>query len=252
MRIRLIFILAFFTLTCQGQEKIQGYIGLSQQWVNDFSYTSSKLEAGPSFSIGKGALTIFASYQYYGNLSTQNLSYEDVKAFRFTSQLLGGGINYRINDLSKFYSPVFGFSIVTEISSNYSGKRLGIRNYNEKGEFFFIPTEKIGKIYSTSGENILFHNTYTYLSTPIIANFFFDNRFKISHGLFINLGIGFSIEKRSVHYKEWSPNEKEPETNLGNLNPSEDIHGEIKIINNLNFCFGINYTFPFKLKNEKQ
>jgi len=88
------------------------------------------------------------------------------------------------------------------------------------------------------------------LSTSLIANLFFENSFKIKNGLSINIGIGLSIARRSVHYKQWYFSEDEPETIIGELDSSEYSHGEIKKFNNLNFRFGIQYIFSFRSKKD--
>lgn len=252
MRLLIILISTFTALTCFNQERLKGYVGLTQQSLTDFSYVETQIETGLSILFKKGLLTFFGTYHYYGNLTIQGDDDEYISKYKFTSHLIGGGIKYRVNKSSRFYSPVFGFSIMTEVASNYSGKRLGISNYSENGEFIFRPSDRIGEIYdyNWNGTTPQYYNTYIYLSTPLIANLFFENSFKIKNGLFVNIGIGLSLARRSVHYKQWYFNEEEPATIIGELDASEYSHGEIKNLKNLNLSFGIQYIFSFKSKQD--
>jgi|SRR5690554_54789 len=250
MKTILISIFIVLHLTCYSQVRIKTYVGLSQQWLSDFSYTESQVETGLSLVLKKGVISFFGAYHYYGNLSIRGDDEEYIPMYKFTSHLVGGGFKYRVNKISRFYSPVFGFSLVTEFASNYRGGRLGISNYDEKGELFFRPSNRISEIYNSNGTTPLFYNTYIYLSTPLIANLFFENSFTISNGLSLNIEIGLSIAKRSVHYKQWNYNEEEPDTIIGELNSSAYSHGEIKNLKNLNFNFGIQYIFSFTPKKD--
>lgn len=252
MRILLICISVVIVLPCFGQDKLKAYVGLSQQALSDFSYTETQVELGLSISLTKGEISFFGAYHYYGNLSLFDDYGKQMPQYKLASQLMGGGIKYRVNKLSRFYSPIFGLSIVSEVSSNYRGERLAISNYEEKGEFFFRPSNRIGEIYdyNWSGTTPIYSNTYIYLSTPSILNFSFDNSFRIKNGLSINVGIGLSIARRSVHYKQWNYNEEEPPTVVGELNSTEYSFGEIKTLKNIYFTFGIKYVFSFKSKKE--
>jgi hypothetical protein len=240
------------TLPCFGQEKLNGYVGLSQQVLSDFTYTETEVELGISLALKKSEILFFGTYLYFGNLSLQDDVGEQIPQYKFNSNLLGGGIKYRVNKLSRFYSPIFGFSVVSEVSSNYSGERLAISNYEEEGEFIFRPSNRIGEIYNFNwnGTTPMYYNTYIYLTTPLIVNLSFENSFKIKNGLSINVGIGLSIAKRSVHYKQWNSNEEEPPTIVGELNTAEHSYGEIKTLKNIYFTCGIQYVFSFKSKKE--
>lgn len=244
MKAVLIFVLLLFNFyVCHSQEKVKGYIDVSQN-LHSIIYTETNISFGINFPLETGSISLFGNYEYGGNWKIHS-PYADriVPAYKLDYHFLGGGVKYRILKKSKFYSPTIQLTALTEIVSHYRGNYIVRSDFNSEG-FFFQPTNYYSEPYVYGYPKGYIKEIFYYVSTPFIGSILIGNEFKIYKELNVNLGIGFSMRGVKVRYKSWNTYESEPKADISNPYSLEGISW-LKI---LDLSFGLNYTFSFKKK----
>lgn len=255
---RILIIISMFCITnSYAQEKIKGFVGLSQNSDYNFITTESNLNFGIDYDFtDAGGASFFGIYAYGGVIgySTMTYLYKDFTKYQLDYHLLGGGIKIRFGGRDKLYNPSLRVSFLTEISSKYRGEKL-IGSVSENKEVRFSPTDHIYEVkkplYGGSGGPMIFQNylSYHYISTPLVASFFFGNEFKVADNLHINLGIGYLFRAFRFYKNEWKLDETEPEVKITQTHSlKETNYGKIETYGYLEFELRINYTFSFNKK----
>lgn len=253
MKTFLSFILLFFTITCFGQEKVNGYVELYQTVNFATTNTETNLSFGVNFNLQKGSTLLFGSYAYGGVVDCDDFDFyhKYFSAYQLDYHLLGGGIKLRFRNKDKLYSPTLKVTLFTEIASKYRGKEL-ISGGNRA---LFDPTSYHYPIFNKnySPPKVIGHAAFDYISTPLIGSFLLGNEFKIYDDLFINIEVGYLFRFFRYKYKKWLLDETEPVTEITQTHRLKDTSkGTTEFEGYLEFGFGINYFFSFhKNKNKK-
>ena len=246
-----IFILILFPLFAQN--KIKGYAELSQS-AHTIAYTETNLSIGVALAVGHGTFSIFGLYQFGGNWKNK-----EILSYGMNYHLLGGGFKYRILKESKIYSPTIQLSASTEVHSSYRGKYL--RTHPHLIDYHFTPSNSYSTKYTSSGGQPSYPSynfTYYYVSTPLVANILIGHEFRLTEGLFFNLGLGYSIRAVKVRNKSWSVKSEEPPSDISKPNSlkydSYSFEGiilkDIAWMHIIDLNVGLNYTFPLKKKKK--
>lgn len=240
-RLTILFFTFFISFSLLSQ-KPKGYVALYQTSDLFFNLTETNLDLGISFPLNRGVISFMVSYKYGGNVG-----FDSIPAYKMDYHLFGGGLKYRLLDRTKRYSPTIRLSVLTEIRSNYRGKKLGNHNYGENFEFF--PWNEIGKDYHYDGSGIsgVTNSAFDYISTPLMGGVFIGNELRIIKTLYLNLEIGYQFRAVRIKYKEWSGYQEEPLTPIIETHKLKTTeNGKVGFAHYFEFSVGISYTFPFK------
>src|SRR5690554_498121 len=197
MKTLLLSIFLISTLICHSQERLKGLIDFSQNVNSGLNITESNLNFGIDYAFTNSSISVFGTYGYGGVFDYEGVfNYKKgFYAFKLDYHLLGGGVKLRLRARDKLYNPAFKVTLLTEIASKYRGGKITASG-SESKNVDFSPTDHIYEIkkplYGGSGGPIIFQNyrSYHYISTPLIGSFFFENEFKATDNLYINLGVG--------------------------------------------------------------
>lgn len=263
MRLLLISLLIFYPTCYYSQERLHGYIGVSQMANyrlklpdKGFTDTESNLHFGLNLDLINASVSFFGSYAYGGVVNYTNFKafHKNFSPYQLDYHLLGVGVRLRLRNKDKFYSPIMKASFLTEVYSNYRGKKL-IGSVSDNKEVYFSPTDRIyenkNPKYGGSGGPLIFENYYSfnYISTPLVGSFFVGNELKLSSDLYLNIGIGYLFRVFRFYKNEWELNESEPEVDITDTHSlKENKYGKIETVGSLEFEVGLSYTFSFKPK----
>lgn len=259
MRRFLLAIFLFSTLMSYSQEKLKGFIDFSQNVNYGLTITESNLNFGVDYAFTNTSISVFGTYGYGGVFDYVGLpNYnKNFSAFQLDYHLLGGGAKLRLRGKDKLYRPTFKATFITEIASKYRGGKIeGVGNSSLlNNEVYFSPTDHIYEIKNwvqgSHGGSYVFQNyrSYHYISTPLVGSFFFENEFKATDNLYINLGIGYLVRIFRFYKNEWGLNETMPKVEIIETHSfNESSYGKIETYDYLEFELGISYLFSFKSK----
>jgi len=264
MKTFLLAIFLFLTLMCYGQEKMKGFIDLSQNFnyrlnipLKGFTNTKSNLTFGIDYKLTNTSISAFGTYAYGGVVNYTNFPtfHNSFSAYQLDYHLMGGGIKLRFRGRERLYSPTFKVIFLTEIASKYRGGKI-IASVSENREVYFSPTDRIYKSKKpssngTGGSITPHYYTFNYISTPLIGVFYLGNEFKVTDNLNINIGIGYLFRAFRFYKNEWGLSETEPKVGIIQTHSlKETNYGEIEIEGYLEFEFGLSYFFSFKSKKQ--
>ena len=214
-----------------SQKEIQLAVELSNTYSSSrffrFSkgtYNSTRLAIGSRFNTNNGNVTLYGMYEFSGFVQQQSM-------YILQSHLLGGGINYRILNNEKRFSPFIEINASTEVATNYRGGFLDI------GDLF--PTD-YGYTYNI--DNTQFYYSAFYYSTPFVGNILLGCDVRLVDGLHLNVGAGYGLrgmKTREIYWDEGT----EPSEELRNVDPKFT-----KWFNMIDVKLGISYAFSFKKK----
>src|SRR5690554_4086504 len=259
MRTFLLTIFLFSTLMCYSQEKLKGFIDLSQNVNYGLTITESNLNFGIDYAFTNSSISIFGTYAYggvfvYDGVVNYNKNFS---AYQLDYHLMGGGAKVWFRGRDKLYNPTFKAIFLTEIASKYRGGKI-MGSLLENREVHFIPIEHIYEhkkwVQGSHGGSWVFQNykTYNYISTPLLGGVFFGNEFKATDNLSINLGVGYLFRAFRFYKNEWGLNETMPKVEITQTHSlKESSYGKIEIEGYLEFEFGLSYFFSFKSKKQQ-
>lgn len=258
MKTFLLAIFLFLTLMCYGQEKMKGFIDLSQNVNYGLTITESNLNFGIDYAFTNSSISIFGTYAYGGVFvydGVVNFN-KNFSAYQLDYHLMGGGVKVRFRGRDKLYSPTFKATVLTEIASKYRGKGI-LASTSENKEVHFSPTNHIYEykkwVQGSHGGSYVFQNykTYNYISTPLLGGVFFGNEFKATDNLSINLGVGYLFRVIRFYKNEWGLNETMPKVEIKQTHSlKETSYGNLETHGYLEFELGISYFFPSKSKKQ--
>lgn len=215
-----------------SQKEIQLAVELSNTYSSSrffrFSkgtYNSTRLAIGSRFNTNKGNVTLYGMYEFSGFVQQQSM-------YILQSHLLGGGINYRILNKEKRFSPFIEINASTEVITNYRGGFLDI------GDLF--PTD-YGGFWEKDGPPSQYYSAF-YYSTPFVGNILLGCDVRLVDGLHLNVGAGYGLrgmKTREIYWDEGT----EPSEELRNVDPKFT-----KWFNMIDIKLGISYAFSFKKK----
>ncbi len=237
-----------------SQEKIKGYVSLSQSTNLFFQFTETDLSVGIAVPLKMGVISLFGSYQRGGNFRRAPIPF-----YHMNYHLLGGGFKYRVLNPSKIYSPTIRLSALTEVGTNYAGKKLELDYYSESSYYMpvhFFPSNTPGEIHSSENyhtDDVVYFYVYDYISTPFIGTIFIGNEFKLMKSLFLNIAIGYQCRVVRTHYKIWQNNiydpslVVEPTTKIVDRYKMKNTkNGNIDLVHYCELNVGFNYIISFK------
>lgn len=95
------------------------------------------------------------------------------------------------------------------------------------------------------GENYnTFNYVYYYVSTPLVISVMLGNEFRLTNGLFLNLGLGYTARAVKVRLKSWNFYSEEPPSDVSKPHQMSDV----RWFHTLDLNIGLNYVFPIKNK----
>ena len=215
-----------------SQKEIQLAVELSNTYSTERFYGRSrgdfngiKLAIGSRFNTNKGNVTLYGMYEFSGLVLKQSI-------YTLQSHKIGGGINYRILNNKKRFSPFIEINASTEVATNYRGGFLHIDQ--------FFPTD-YGGFWEKDGPPSQYYSAF-YYSTPFVGNILLGCDVRLEDGLHLNVGAGYGLrgmKTREIYWDEGT----EPSEELRNVDPKFT-----KWFNMIDVKLGISYAFSFKKK----
>lgn len=187
-------------------------------------FNGTKLAIGSRFNTNKGNVTLYGMYEFSGIVLKQSM-------YTLQSHKIGGGINYRILNNEKRFSPFIEINASTEIGTNYRGGFLDMDQ--------FFPTDRA---YYYNSDNTLIYYSAFYYSTPFVGNILLGCDVLITNGLHLNIGAGYGMGGMFIRQIYWDEGAL-PSEELINTIPKS-----IQWFNMLDIKLGISYAFSFKKK----
>ena len=189
------------------------------------TYNSTRLAIGSRFNTNKGNVTLYGMYEFSGLVLQKS-------RYTVQSHLLGGGINYRILNNEKRFSPFIEINASTEVATNYRGDFLHADQY--------FPTDHA---YSYNIDNTQFYYSAFYYSTPFVGNILLGCDVRIINGLHLNIGVGYGLRGTKRFVLFWKDGEGPTEEFL-NTKPKNTIWSNMTDVK-----LGISYAFSLKKKS---